>query len=433
MPSSSRKPVECVHLDANVIVILISLTLFLAYISGILYTITRIPDIVWMIGFGIVFGPVLNVFNRNIVSSMIPFIVVLALNLLMFEAGLNLDFKTFRESLQKSGYLGIVTFVLTIFVVGNLLHILLPDLFTLTEGLLFGAMIGGTSTSTVLAILGCMDMNASDEAECKPFLVLESIVTDSLSIVTTMTLLRLIQMPGIPLTEGFKDIVYVFTVAILVGLIVGVIWVQILDLARNRPFNYIMTIAMLSMSYLIGEQIGGPGAGALSGLVFGVTMTNYPLFAARFNLKENVRVEKRRLRAFYEEITFLIKSLLFFFVGLQFTLSSEHLAIGVGLAAVIGILRYLAVYVTNFIVPLSFLEVKISRLEFSNGLTALVLAQLPRLVEGRSLFTDPNIFVNLIIPIVITTALFGAVIGPIIYSEDQGIVPTSGLTPVEDN
>ena len=141
--------------------------------------------------------------------------------------------------------------------------------------------------------------------------VLESIVTDSLSIVTTMTLIRLIQMPDIPLTEGFKDIVFVFTVAVVVGFTLGVLWVQILDVARNRPFNYIMTIAVLSVSYTIGERIGGPGAGAMSGLVFGLTMTNYPLFASRFNLKQNVRVEKRKLRAFYEEITFLIKSLLF--------------------------------------------------------------------------------------------------------------------------
>jgi len=38
-------------------------------------------------------------------------------------------------------------------------------------------------------------MSSNDAAECRLFLVLESIVTDSLSIVTTMTLIRLIQMP----------------------------------------------------------------------------------------------------------------------------------------------------------------------------------------------------------------------------------------------
>jgi len=404
-------------LDANIIVILISLSLFLAYISGMLFTLTRVPDMVWMIGFGVLFGPVLGFFKSETITNLVPFVVVMALNLLMFEAGLNVDLKTFKESLEKSGYLGVITFTITVFVVGNMLHYLLPSTFTITEGLLFGAMIGGTSTSTILSILGSISMSNNDAAECRLLLVLESIVTDSLSIVTTMTLIRLIQMPDIPLTDGFKDIAFVFTVAIIVGFTMGVLWVQILDVARNRPFNYIMTIAVLSMCYIIGEQMGGPGAGALSGLVFGLTMTNYPLFASRFNLKQKVRVEKRRLKAFYEEITFLIKSLLFLFVGLQFSITTWYIALGIGLATVIGVVRYAAVNVTKFFVSLSQVEVKVSRLGFSNGLTALVLAYLPRLVEGSHLFTDTGIFVNLIAPIVITTTLFGAIAGPILYKD----------------
>ncbi len=418
-------------MDANIVVILISLTLFLAYLSGILFTLTRVPDMVWMISFGIMLGPVLGLFEADAIADLIPFVVVMALNLLMFEAGLNVDLKTFKESLGKSGYLGVITFTLTVFVVGNLLHYLLPSTFTITEGLLFGAMIGGTSTATVISILGCIGMTSSDAGECRLFLGLESIITDSLSIVTTMTLIRLIQMPDIPLTEGFKDIVFVFSVASLVGFALGVLWVQILDVARNRPFNYIMTIAVLSLSYIIGEQMGGPGAGALSGLVFGLTMTNYPLLAARFNLKQNVRVEKRRLRAFYEEITFLIKSLLFLFVGLQFSITPAYIALGIGLASVIGVVRYAAVTLTKLFVPLNQVEVKVSRLGFSNGLTALVLAQLPLLVEGSHLFTDNGIFANLIAPIVITTALFGALAGPVLFKERP--VPELKPEPVDED
>ena len=152
-------------MDANIIVILISLTLFIAYISGILFTLTKVPDMVWMICFGVLFGPVLGVFKADAISDLIPFVVVMALNLLMFEAGLNVDLKTFKESLEKSGYLGLITFTLTVFVVGNLLHYLLPSTFTITEGLLFGAMIGGTSTSTVLSILGSIGMTNNDASK----------------------------------------------------------------------------------------------------------------------------------------------------------------------------------------------------------------------------------------------------------------------------
>jgi cell volume regulation protein A len=299
--------------------------------------------------------------------------------------------------------------------VGYVLSYLMPQTFTLTEGFLFGAMIGGTSTSTVLSLLGCIGLNSNDLGECKLFLVLESIFTDGLSIVTTMTLIRILQMPGIPLSEGFKDIVFVLMVGSLVGFGVGIVWVQLLDFARNRPFNYMMTLAILFVCYILGEQLGGPGTGALSGLMFGVTMTNYPLLAKRFNLKENVRVERKRLRAFHEEITFLLKSFMFFFVGLQLNLSIPLFAVGIGLATLLGAIRYVAVYVTTFFTPLSDVEIKVAKLEFSNGLTALVLAQLPYLVDGSNFFTNTRIYVDLIGPIVITTALFSSLLGPLIY------------------
>lgn len=100
-------------MDANVVVILISLALFLAYVSGIIYTYTGVPDTVWLIVFGYVFGPTLNLFNPAAFRLSTPLLVVMALNLLMFEAGLNVDFKTFKETMIKSTYLGLTTFTLT--------------------------------------------------------------------------------------------------------------------------------------------------------------------------------------------------------------------------------------------------------------------------------------------------------------------------------
>jgi cell volume regulation protein A len=302
------------------------------------------------------------------------------------------------------------------FIIGYGVFYVFPQLFKFSEGLLLGAMIGGTSTSTVLSILGCINLEDKDAGQCRLFLVLESIVTDSISIVTAMTLIRLIETPQVPLIEGLKDIVFVFTVASVIGFGVGVIWVQVLNIARNRPFNYIMTIAVLFFSYILAEQAGGPGSGALAALVFGITMTNYPILARMFNLNERVRVERRRLRGFHEEITFLIKSFLFLFVGLQMNLQITNILFGVGIAVVVGVIRLISVSATRMITDLSDIEAKVSRLEFSNGLTAIVLSQLPRLANGAGQFTNPTIFSDLVVPVVLTTALFGSLISPIIYN-----------------
>jgi NhaP-type Na+/H+ or K+/H+ antiporter len=419
---------ESVFLEANIIVILISLTLFLAYISGILYAKSHIPDIFWLILFGVLLGPVFKVIDTEMMSGLAPMLVLMALNLLMFEAGLNVDLKTFRESMEKSGYLGFITFILTMFIVGYGVFYIFPELFTFSEGLLLGAMIGGTSTSTVLSILGCINLEEKEAGKCRLFLVLESIVTDSISIVTAMTLIRLIETPQVPLIEGLKDIVFVFTVATVIGFGIGIIWVQVLNIARNRPFNYIMTIAVLFFSYIFAEQAGGPGSGALAALVFGITMTNYPIFARMFNLNERVRVERRRLRGFHEEITFLIKSFLFLFVGLQMKPQINNILIGVGIAIVVGIIRVISVSTTRMFTDLTDIEAKVSRLEFSNGLTAIVLSQLPILVNGTGQFNDPTIFSDLVVPVVLTTALFGSLISPILYNRGLEVKPETDET-----
>lgn len=410
-------------MEANIIVILISLTLFLAYISGILYSKSHIPDIFWLILFGVLLGPAFKLIDTEMMTGLAPMLVLMALNLLMFEAGLNVDLKTFRESMEKSGYLGLITFVFTMFIVGYGVFYIFPELFTFSEGLLLGAMIGGTSTSTVLSILGCINLEDKEAGKCRLFLVLESIVTDSISIVTAMTLIRLIETPQVPLIEGLKDIVFVFTVATVIGFGIGVIWVQVLNIARNRPFNYIMTIAVLFFSYIVAENIGGPGSGALAALVFGITMTNYPILARMFNLNERVRVERRRLRGFHEEITFLIKSFLFLFVGLQMKPQINNILIGVGIAIAVGAIRLISVSATRMFTDLTDIEAKVSRLEFSNGLTAIVLAQLPRLVNGPSQFTDPTIFSDLVVSVVLTTALFGSLVSPILYNRGLELEP----------
>jgi len=405
-------------LDANVIVILVSLALFLAYVSGIIFIRTGVPDTVWLIGFGALFGPVMNLFNADLLRPMAPILVLMALNLLMFEAGMNLDLKTFKESMRKSSALAVCTFLLTTASVGYLLHYIMPQYFNYTQALLFGAMIGGTSTSTVLGILGSMQRYSPSVGDTRRLLVLESIVSDSLCIVTAMTLMRIILSPSIPLNDGIKDMVFVFTVSIFMGFWVGVLWVQILDLVRNRPFNYIMTIAALFVAYIVSEELGGPGAGSIAALAFGMTLTNYPLLAKRFGLRENVRVEMRRLRSFHEEITFLIKSFLFLFVGLEITLNAEYLFLGLGITALIGAVRVVSVYITDSIVDISDLEARVSRLIFSNGLTALVISQLPLVIEMPHMyFPDPKIYVNLAVPIVMATSVFGSLFGPLLLGK----------------
>jgi len=401
--------------DANNILMLVSSTLFLGYVSGLFYTKTKIPDIIWLLAFGILLGPVLNFFDKDVFLSLSPMMSIVALCIILFDAGINVDIRAIMKTMFKSVVLCVSNFVITVVAVGYVLHFFMPGEFTLLQAMLFGAMVGGTSTVTVLSIIGGLERVTKDVGDVKVILMMESVFSDPLCIVSAMTLIRMIMMPGVSLQDGVKDVLFTFTVSSLIGFAVGLVWAQVLDLLRNRPFNYIMTIATLFPTYIMAESVAGHGAGPVSALAFGLVLTNYQYLAKKLGIERRVRLDKRRLRDFHEEITFLIKSFFFVFIGLIVSLSQRFILYGLAVVALLAAIRYLTV--TMIAGPLKFskAESTLTKLIFANGLPALVMSQLPAIYDpGRAFFKSPEIYTNLCFPVVIGTVVFGAVVGPMI-------------------
>jgi len=402
-------------IDANSILILVSSTLFLGYISGLFYSKTKVPDIIWLLAFGILLGPVLNVFNSELFVTLSPLMSIIALNIILFEAGINVDIRAIMETMIKSVALSVTTFVITLVAVGYFLHYLMPNNFTLLQAMLFGSMIGGTSTITVLGIIGGLEQLIRDLGNVKVILMMESVISDPLCIVAAMTFIRMIMLPGVSIQDGLKDILFTFSISSVIGFIVGMAWAQVLDVLRNRPFNYIMTIATLFPTYIFSESVAGHGAGPVSALTFGLAITNYQYIARRLGIERRVRVEKRKLREFHEEITFLIKSFFFVFIGLIISLSLDFMVYGLVLVCLLAAIRYVAVTLVSGALKFSKVESTLTKLIFANGLPALVMSQLPSIYDPeRIFFPAPEIYTNLCFPIVIGTVIFGAMLGPII-------------------
>lgn len=403
-------------IDENTIMLLISSTLFLGYISSLIYSKTKIPDIIWLLAFGILLGPVLNLLDSSIFIKLSPLMSIVALNIILFDAGLNVDMRAIMKTMLKSVVLSVSTFVLTVVAVGYVLNFLMPEEFPkLIYAMLFGSMIGGTSTITVLGIIGGLEKLIKDLGNAKVILMMESVISDPLCIVSAMTFIRMIMLGGVSFEDGVKDILFTFTVSSLIGIAVGIIWGQILHRLQNRPFNYIMTIATLFPTYIVSESLAGHGAGPVSALTFGLTLTNYQYLASKLGLEGKVKVEKRKLREFHEEITFLIKSFFFVFIGLIVSLSRDFMIYGLLLVGLLALIRYISVSLVSAGLKFTKTESTLTKLIFANGLPALVMSQLPSILDPTGeFFANPEIYTNLCFPIVIGTVVFGAVLGPVI-------------------
>jgi len=401
--------------NAESILLLVSSTLIICYISGLFYTKTKIPDIIWVLGFGILLGPVLGYFDKEIFLTLSPLMSTVALSIILFDAGLNLDIKLLFQALTKATILSVTTILTVIIAVGYTLVFLMPSSFTLKQGMLLGAMIGGTSTIAVFGVLSGLERILHDIESTRVLLVLESVVSDPICIIASITLIRMIMMPGVSIEDSIKDILYTFVLSSALGLAMGQMWAEILDKLRGRPYNYIMTLAILFPAYIIAEKMIGEGGGPMAALTFGLMIANYGYITRKFGITRNVKVDKRRLREFHEEITFLIKAFFFVYVGLIVTISGQYIKIGLGILALILFIRFVVVNVVGKALNFSSQEKILSTLVYASGLPAFVMSQLPLIYDPtRQHFLDPEIYPNLVMPIVLGTVLFAALTAPIL-------------------
>ena len=167
------------------LIILVSVTLLLSFIASLIYRFTKIPDIIWLMGFGILMGSGIEYIDKGLFNELAPLMSILALSIILFEAGINVDILTLINNMGKAAMLSISSILFSIFLVGAVVSYLLPNDFNLLQGMLLGAMIGGTSTVAVFGIMGSIEKTVSSLGSTKIMLTMESIISDPVCIIAS--------------------------------------------------------------------------------------------------------------------------------------------------------------------------------------------------------------------------------------------------------
>ena len=401
-------------IGAEEFLLLISATLFLCYVSGLIYTKTRIPDILILLAFGVLLGPVLGIFQKDTFVAISPLMSVVAICIITFESGISLDVKTFRKALFKSFTLTILTFFAVMITVGYAVHFAMPATFSLLEGMLLGTMVAGISTMAVTSLLDGLQKLIPNLESTRAILTLESTLCDPIRVVAAITLIRMRMTPGFSLQGSAKDIVFTFVIGILVGLIFGLLWSEVLDRLRGRPLNYMMTMAVLFPTYIVGEM-AGDGGGTMASFIFGLVLANYNNVAKWLGMNRNLRPDYGKIMEFNEEIAFLLKSYYFVYIGLIVSISYQYLTVGFAVVALLLVIRYIVASLTGSLMRFTREEKVISRLVFTLGTSTLVMSQIPQIYDpAREFILNPGIYPDLCFPIVLGTVLFAALLSPVI-------------------
>ena len=393
--------------DAIGILILMGVTITIGYIGYIIFEKTKVPDIIWLLLFGFLVGPIFGLVNRELFIVSSPFLTALAILIILFDGGLHMNFyetiKDFSRSVALSGW----NMSLSMIFVGIFSYFFIPKL-GLLDGIILGAMLGGTSSPIVLSIVNKL---TELRPNIRTFLELESIITDPLCIVLVISFLQ-ISLVSSSFTSIVHDIVSAYSIGAVIGFLAGLTWLSILDVIREKKFDYILTIGVLLLLYAFVESI--KGSGAIAALVFGLVLGNSIIITKILRFRKKI-VLGSLLKKFHEEITFFIRSFFFVYLGLIVSVNLNYLLYGLAISAILIILRIIVVRISTVGLNITKAERHIMDIMIPRGLAAAILIQLP-LAYGSP---NGDLYLNIGFITILATVIYSTIGTKMFYRPKQ--------------
>jgi len=364
-----------------------SLILFFGFFAEFIFKRFGVPDILFLIILGFLIGPfVFNYVTPDKVMGVAPVFTTFTLVFLLFDGAFKIRLSALIKEFSKSFLLTTYNFFISTAVVAVVMAI--SGFFLWHEGvpikiaLLTGFLLGGVSSAFVIPTL--KQLKVSDKLYS--LLTLEGALTDVFCIVFSLTVIKIFQLNQIGVQTSAIQLVQLFAVAGMVGLVGGILWI-VMILHVFREHNYIMTIAYLFFIYVIAEFL--KGSGALAALFFGLMLNNSKQLSSiiqgitargRKERKEalegelGVSVTTPTERTFYDQISRFLKIFFFVYIGLLIDVANTWaLILGVGISFLLMFSRTASKLLTKGMDPAN---KGLVNSMFARGLAAAAVAQL---------------------------------------------------------
>jgi cell volume regulation protein A len=321
--------------------------LVLAYLANRFAHRTRVPDVVVLLGCGIVLGPVLHWFNAAEFPHVTRGVGTMALILILFAAGLELDLRHARQQFVAGTVLATLSYGLTMGCVYLFcMHALGMNRMA---SLLAGAALACISGSVVLPVLEQMELRP----ELKTTLVIEASFGDGLGALVLGVLLSLIAGGTTSHTSGGAilggmafQFVFRFVLGFVIAVVTGFLWARLLPKISNKKFWQVLTFATVLIVYSGTHALGGSELFAV--MVFGATLASLvgpDSFLREFGVTSIATDEGSQIHSFHSELAFLVRSFFFVLLGamIQFRGLKEQLLPSVEILIVMLVARFASV------------------------------------------------------------------------------------------
>lgn len=389
-------------MDASFVFLIAGVIILIGFFGSLSFERTKIPDVLVLLGIGIVLGPILKLVNPQNLTHLAEYFGSLALMIILFEGGMDMDIDKLIKEFGTASLLVLLSFVMSTLSIAAFLYYIQG--WEVTRSLLLGTILGCTSAAIVIPIINRMSL----KEEIKTILSIESALSDVLAVILTVSLVEFVKLEHIGIEKPFRAVASSFSIAIVSGVVAGLSWLKILELFRERKYSYMTTLAAMLIVFAIVSFLGGSGPIAI--LIFGIILGNSHDFNKFLKLKSHALVDET-IKFFHGEVTFFIRTFFFVYMGMMLSfnfMDIRFLTLGFSLLLIIVLIRYISVGITGLV----FHEKKEYRFVMLSmlprGLASAVLATIPvsASIDGCEGFVDYTFAVIVLTNILMTAGVF---------------------------
>ena len=380
--------------SAHVILLAAGVVIFLGVAGEAFFKKTGIPDVAFLMILGVIIGPVFGIIQPEAVIQVVPYFAALALIIIMFDGGLNLDIKHVVKTAHFSVTLAVLGFILSVIMISLAAHFALG--WAWLDSILLASIVGGSSSAIVFGLV----RNIKISEETKSMLSFESALTDILATIIAFILFEAVLAGNFDIETLQETIGRAIVVGLILGFGVGIPWMYISTKLGNAQHAYMLTLGILFVLFFLANSFGE--SGALTALVFGLMIGNKNHLSRILKFKlPKIEMDDPT----HNQLTFLVRSFFFVFVGLMASFGQiEYL--------IFGILVTVAVYFGRIFVGkitltkrFSLLDRAVTNSMIPRGLAAAVLATYPITMGLPNAEAYPQIIFFIILSSVIITTI----------------------------
>ncbi|MDH3502853.1 MAG: cation:proton antiporter [Nitrosopumilus sp.] len=383
--------------SAPMLLLAAGVVIFFGVIGESFFKKTGIPDVAFIMILGVLIGPVLGIIQPEVVLEVVPYFAALALIIIMFDGGLNLEIKSMVKTAHFALILSIIGFIISVGIVTGLAHYWLE--WGWIASILLGSIVGGSSSAIVFGLV----RNLRISGEAKSMLSFESALTDILATIVAFVLFEAVLTGSLNINTLGDTIGRAVAVGFILGFGVGIPWMYLTTKLANSQHVYMLTLGILFVLYFMANSFGE--SGALTALVFGLMLGN------KRHLSRYLRFKLPRVDSddsMHNQLTFLVRTFFFVFVGLLASFGNVEYII-------FGIVATVTIYVGRVILTKTTLterfyklDRKVTSVMIPRGLAAAVLATFPLTMGLPNAEAYPQIvFVIIMVSVIITTLGMG--------------------------